>query len=155
MTLVISSVFTLWGFTESHSRVCCKVILYFKGPLSNTGPDTCILPEGFHGFPQCLQSNGRTVNNIRPRSLFSTFLLIRCYREHPSIRRWIILPVKTTNNLWCSLAMRLVSRRPIKYSSFFYSFVVLLIIMLFCTFRRVGLLSIYLFFESSLINTVF
>nr|YP_009744661.1 NADH dehydrogenase subunit 4 [Neotermes koshunensis]QIG86655.1 NADH dehydrogenase subunit 4 [Neotermes koshunensis]URX54092.1 NADH dehydrogenase subunit 4 [Neotermes sp. 3 AB-2022a] len=41
------------------------------------------------------------------------------------------------------------------YSGLFLFFVVLLIIMLFCTFGSVGLFSFYLFFESSLIPTVF
>nr|URX52684.1 NADH dehydrogenase subunit 4 [Neotermes cf. insularis/malandensis]URX52769.1 NADH dehydrogenase subunit 4 [Neotermes cf. insularis/malandensis]URX52782.1 NADH dehydrogenase subunit 4 [Neotermes cf. insularis/malandensis] len=41
------------------------------------------------------------------------------------------------------------------YSGVFLFFVVLLIIMLFCTFGSVGLFSFYLFFESSLIPTVF
>nr|URX54469.1 NADH dehydrogenase subunit 4 [Glyptotermes sp. 17 AB-2022a] len=41
------------------------------------------------------------------------------------------------------------------YSGLFLGFVGLLMIMLFCTFSSVGLFSFYLFFESSLIPTVF
>nr|URX54014.1 NADH dehydrogenase subunit 4 [Glyptotermes sp. 14 AB-2022a] len=41
------------------------------------------------------------------------------------------------------------------YSGLFLGFIVLLMIMLFCTFSSVGLFSFYLFFESSLIPTVF
>nr|URX52697.1 NADH dehydrogenase subunit 4 [Glyptotermes sp. 1 AB-2022a] len=45
--------------------------------------------------------------------------------------------------------------RYIFYPKLFLCFVVLLMVMLFCTFGSVGLFSFYLFFESSLIPTVF
>nr|URX53366.1 NADH dehydrogenase subunit 4 [Glyptotermes fuscus] len=41
------------------------------------------------------------------------------------------------------------------YSGLFMGFIVLLMIMLFCTFSSIGLFSFYLFFEGSLIPTVF
>nr|AIY62161.1 NADH dehydrogenase subunit 4 [Glyptotermes sp. B TB-2014] len=41
------------------------------------------------------------------------------------------------------------------YSGLFVSFIILLMVMLFCTFSSIGLFSFYLFFESSLIPTVF
>nr|URX52950.1 NADH dehydrogenase subunit 4 [Glyptotermes sp. 6 AB-2022a]URX52976.1 NADH dehydrogenase subunit 4 [Glyptotermes sp. 6 AB-2022a] len=41
------------------------------------------------------------------------------------------------------------------YPGLFLGFIILLMVMLFCTFSSVGLFSFYLFFESSLIPTVF
>jgi NADH-ubiquinone oxidoreductase chain 4 len=41
------------------------------------------------------------------------------------------------------------------FSGFFLFVVIILTIMLYCTFRRVGLLSFYIFFESRLIPTLF
>jgi len=41
------------------------------------------------------------------------------------------------------------------FSGFFLFVVIFLNIMLYCTFRRVGLLSFYIFFESRLIPTLF
>ena len=41
------------------------------------------------------------------------------------------------------------------FSGFFLFVVIVLAIMLYCTFRRVGLLSFYIFFESRLIPTLF
>jgi NADH:ubiquinone oxidoreductase subunit 4 (subunit M) len=45
--------------------------------------------------------------------------------------------------------------RSFYYPGLFLCFVVLLMIILFCTFSRINLFSFYLFFESSLIPTVF
>jgi NADH:ubiquinone oxidoreductase subunit 4 (subunit M) len=45
--------------------------------------------------------------------------------------------------------------RSVYYPGFFLFFVVLLAVMLFCTFSRINLFSFYLFFESRLIPTVF
>lgn len=60
--------------------------------------------------------------------------------------------------LWICVLM-IMAREPIfrssYYSGLFLFFVVLLVIFLFCTFGRVGLFSFYIFFESSLIPTVF
>jgi NADH-ubiquinone oxidoreductase chain 4 len=41
------------------------------------------------------------------------------------------------------------------YPGLFLGFIILLMVMLFCTFRSVGLFSFYLFFERRLIPTVF
>jgi len=41
------------------------------------------------------------------------------------------------------------------FSGFFLFVVIILTIMLYCTFRRLGLLSFYIFFESRLIPTLF
>jgi NADH-ubiquinone oxidoreductase chain 4 len=41
------------------------------------------------------------------------------------------------------------------YSGLFLSFIILLMVALFCTFVRISLFSFYLFFESRLIPTVF
>ena len=41
------------------------------------------------------------------------------------------------------------------FSGFFLFIVIVLIVMLYCTFRRIGLLSFYIFFESRLIPTLF
>jgi NADH-ubiquinone oxidoreductase chain 4 len=41
------------------------------------------------------------------------------------------------------------------FSGFFLFVVIVLTIMLYCTFRRIGLLSFYIFFESRLIRTLF
>jgi NADH-ubiquinone oxidoreductase chain 4 len=45
--------------------------------------------------------------------------------------------------------------RSVYYPGLFISFVVLLMIILFCTFSRINLFPFYLFFESNLIPTVF
>jgi hypothetical protein len=45
--------------------------------------------------------------------------------------------------------------RSVRYPNLFFIFVVLLIIILFCTFSRINLFSFYLFFESRLTPTVF
>jgi NADH:ubiquinone oxidoreductase subunit 4 (subunit M) len=45
--------------------------------------------------------------------------------------------------------------RSVYYPGLFLGFVVLLLIMLFCTFTRINLFSFYLIFESSLTPTVF
>jgi NADH-ubiquinone oxidoreductase chain 4 len=59
---------------------------------------------------------------------------------------------------WICVLM-IMAREPILrsgyYSGLFLFFVVLLVVFLFCTFGRVGLFSFYIFFESSLIPTVF
>jgi NADH:ubiquinone oxidoreductase subunit 4 (subunit M) len=41
------------------------------------------------------------------------------------------------------------------FSVFFLFIVIVFTIMLYCTFRRIGLLSFYIFFESGLIPTLF
>jgi NADH:ubiquinone oxidoreductase subunit 4 (subunit M) len=41
------------------------------------------------------------------------------------------------------------------FSGFCLFIVIVLTIMLYCTFRRIGLLSFYIFFESRLIPTLF
>nr|URX54482.1 NADH dehydrogenase subunit 4 [Neotermes sp. 8 AB-2022a] len=61
-------------------------------------------------------------------------------------------------SFWICVLMIMASEsvfRSSYYSGLFLFFVILLIIMLFCTFGSVGLFSFYLFFESSLIPTVF
>jgi NADH-ubiquinone oxidoreductase chain 4 len=45
--------------------------------------------------------------------------------------------------------------RSVFYPGLFLFFVVLLVIMLFCTFGRTNFFSFYLFFESSIVPTVF
>jgi NADH-ubiquinone oxidoreductase chain 4 len=45
--------------------------------------------------------------------------------------------------------------RSVYYPSLFLVFLVLLMVILFCTFSRINLFSFYLFFESRLIPTVF
>jgi NADH-ubiquinone oxidoreductase chain 4 len=53
----------------------------------------------------------------------------------------------------------ILAREPILRSSYypglFLCFIVLLVVALFCTFRRISLFSFYLFFESRIIPTVF
>nr|URX53832.1 NADH dehydrogenase subunit 4 [Glyptotermes sp. 13 AB-2022a] len=61
-------------------------------------------------------------------------------------------------SLWICVLMIMASElilRSSYYPGFFLFFVVLLVIMLFCTFSSINLFSFYLFFESSLIPTVF
>nr|URX54417.1 NADH dehydrogenase subunit 4 [Rugitermes aridus] len=61
-------------------------------------------------------------------------------------------------SFWICVLMILASEsvfRSFFYPDFFLFFVVLLMIMLFCTFSSINLFSFYLFFESSLIPTVF
>jgi NADH-ubiquinone oxidoreductase chain 4 len=61
-------------------------------------------------------------------------------------------------SLWICVLMVLARESIFRLSYFpgFFIFVVIILtIMLYCTFRRVGLLSFYIFFESSLIPTLF
>nr|UQJ75191.1 NADH dehydrogenase subunit 4 [Epicalotermes aethiopicus] len=61
-------------------------------------------------------------------------------------------------SFWICVLMILASESVLRFIYFpglFLSFVILLTIMLFCTFSSVNLFSFYLFFESSLIPTVF
>nr|URX52723.1 NADH dehydrogenase subunit 4 [Incisitermes nr. barretti] len=61
-------------------------------------------------------------------------------------------------SIWICVLMIMASEsilRSVYYSGLFMFFVVLLAILLFCTFSSVGLFSFYLFFESSIIPTVF
>nr|UQJ75113.1 NADH dehydrogenase subunit 4 [Neotermes sp.] len=61
-------------------------------------------------------------------------------------------------SFWICVLMVMASESVLRssyYSGLFLFFVVVLVIMLFCTFGSVGLFSFYLFFESSLIPTVF
>nr|AIY62135.1 NADH dehydrogenase subunit 4 [Neotermes sp. A TB-2014] len=61
-------------------------------------------------------------------------------------------------SLWICILMILASEGVLRsgyYSGLFLSLVILLIIMLICTFSSVNLFSFYIFFESSLIPTVF
>nr|QXI86599.1 NADH dehydrogenase subunit 4 [Astalotermes sp. D JRA-2021a] len=61
-------------------------------------------------------------------------------------------------SLWICVLMILASESVFRsgYFSGFFSFVVVfLLIMLYCTFSSVGLLSFYVFFESSLVPTLF
>nr|URX54508.1 NADH dehydrogenase subunit 4 [Glyptotermes sp. 19 AB-2022a] len=61
-------------------------------------------------------------------------------------------------SFWICVLMIMASEsvlRSVYYPGLFLSFVVLLMIMLFCTFSSINLFSFYLFFESSLIPTVF
>nr|URX54456.1 NADH dehydrogenase subunit 4 [Procryptotermes speiseri] len=61
-------------------------------------------------------------------------------------------------SFWICVLMILASEsilRSFYYPGLFLSFVVLLVIFLFCTFGSISLFSFYLFFESSLIPTVF
>lgn len=59
---------------------------------------------------------------------------------------------------WICVLM-ILAREPILRSSYypglFLCFIVLLVVALFCTFRRISLFSFYLFFESRIIPTVF
>nr|AVN67933.1 NADH dehydrogenase subunit 4 [Parcoblatta fulvescens] len=61
-------------------------------------------------------------------------------------------------SLWICILMILASESIFRYkffSSFFLMIVLLLLIMLYCTFSSMNLFSFYLFFESSLIPTLF
>nr|QXT44318.1 NADH dehydrogenase subunit 4 [Astalotermes sp. A JRA-2021a] len=61
-------------------------------------------------------------------------------------------------SLWICVLMVLASEsifRSSYFSGFFVFVVIFLMIMLYCTFSSVGLLSFYVFFESSLIPTLF
>nr|URX53223.1 NADH dehydrogenase subunit 4 [Rugitermes laticollis] len=61
-------------------------------------------------------------------------------------------------SFWICVLMVLASEsvfRSFFYPGFFLFFIVLLMVMLFCTFSSINLFSFYLFFESSLIPTVF
>nr|URX53637.1 NADH dehydrogenase subunit 4 [Bifiditermes sp. 2 AB-2022a] len=61
-------------------------------------------------------------------------------------------------SLWICVLMILASEAVLRYVYFpelFLMFVVLLVVMLFCTFSSISVFSFYLFFESSLIPTVF
>nr|UQJ75243.1 NADH dehydrogenase subunit 4 [Glyptotermes sp.] len=61
-------------------------------------------------------------------------------------------------SFWICVLMIMASEsvfRSVYYPGLFMSFVVLLMIMLFCTFSSINLFSFYLFFESSIIPTVF
>nr|UQJ75230.1 NADH dehydrogenase subunit 4 [Tauritermes triceromegas]URX54053.1 NADH dehydrogenase subunit 4 [Tauritermes triceromegas] len=61
-------------------------------------------------------------------------------------------------SFWICVLMIMASESILRssyYSSIFLVFVVLLVVMLFCTFSSINLFSFYLFFESSLIPTVF
>nr|URX53624.1 NADH dehydrogenase subunit 4 [Postelectrotermes sp. 1 AB-2022a]URX53676.1 NADH dehydrogenase subunit 4 [Postelectrotermes sp. 1 AB-2022a]URX53741.1 NADH dehydrogenase subunit 4 [Postelectrotermes sp. 1 AB-2022a] len=61
-------------------------------------------------------------------------------------------------SFWVCVLMIMASEsvlRSFYYTSLFLFFVVVLVIMLFCTFGSINLFSFYLFFESSLIPTVF
>nr|URX53028.1 NADH dehydrogenase subunit 4 [Glyptotermes sp. 9 AB-2022a]URX53041.1 NADH dehydrogenase subunit 4 [Glyptotermes sp. 9 AB-2022a] len=61
-------------------------------------------------------------------------------------------------SFWICVLMIMASEsvlRSVYYPGLFLSFVVLLMVMLFCTFSSINLFSFYLFFESSLIPTVF
>nr|URX53715.1 NADH dehydrogenase subunit 4 [Kalotermitidae sp. 2 AB-2022a] len=61
-------------------------------------------------------------------------------------------------SFWVCVLMIMASEsvfRSFYYTSLFLFFVVILVIMLFCTFGSINLFSFYLFFESSLIPTVF
>nr|URX53184.1 NADH dehydrogenase subunit 4 [Neotermes phragmosus] len=61
-------------------------------------------------------------------------------------------------SFWICVLMIMASEsvfRSVYYPGLFLFFVVFLVIMLFCTFGSVGFFSFYLFFESSLIPTIF
>nr|URH16497.1 NADH dehydrogenase subunit 4 [Neotermes castaneus] len=61
-------------------------------------------------------------------------------------------------SFWICVLMIMASEsifRSVYYPGFFLFFVVFLAVMLFCTFSSINLFSFYLFFESSLIPTVF
>nr|UQJ75217.1 NADH dehydrogenase subunit 4 [Allotermes cf. paradoxus]URX53923.1 NADH dehydrogenase subunit 4 [Allotermes sp.] len=61
-------------------------------------------------------------------------------------------------SLWICVLMIMASEsvlRSVYYPGLFLSFIVFLVIMLLCTFSSINLFSFYLFFESSLIPTVF
>nr|URX54144.1 NADH dehydrogenase subunit 4 [Glyptotermes sp. 15 AB-2022a]URX54157.1 NADH dehydrogenase subunit 4 [Glyptotermes sp. 15 AB-2022a]URX54196.1 NADH dehydrogenase subunit 4 [Glyptotermes sp. 15 AB-2022a] len=61
-------------------------------------------------------------------------------------------------SFWICVLMIMASESVLRsdyYSGLFVSFIILLMVMLFCTFSSIGLFSFYLFFESSLIPTVF
>nr|YP_006503943.1 NADH dehydrogenase subunit 4 [Neotermes insularis]AFM92443.1 NADH dehydrogenase subunit 4 [Neotermes insularis] len=61
-------------------------------------------------------------------------------------------------SLWICVLMIMASEsvlRSVYHPSLFMSFVVLLVVMLVCTFSSINLFSFYIFFESSLIPTVF
>nr|URX54339.1 NADH dehydrogenase subunit 4 [Cryptotermes sp. 7 AB-2022a] len=61
-------------------------------------------------------------------------------------------------SFWICVLMIMASEPILRsgyYSGLFLFFVVLLVVFLFCTFGSVGLFSFYIFFESSLIPTVF
>nr|URX53806.1 NADH dehydrogenase subunit 4 [Bifiditermes nr. madagascariensis] len=61
-------------------------------------------------------------------------------------------------SLWICVLMILASETVLRYAYFpelFLMFVVLLVVMLFCTFSSISVFSFYLFFESSLIPTIF
>nr|URX53171.1 NADH dehydrogenase subunit 4 [Incisitermes rhyzophorae] len=61
-------------------------------------------------------------------------------------------------SFWICVLMITASESVLRFTYFpglFLSFVVLLVVMLFCTFSSLGLFSFYIFFESSLVPTVF
>nr|AVN67345.1 NADH dehydrogenase subunit 4 [Byrsotria fumigata] len=61
-------------------------------------------------------------------------------------------------SIWISILMVMASESILRmnyFSGFFLFMVILLLIMLFCTFSSLSLFSFYLFFESSLIPTLF
>jgi NADH-ubiquinone oxidoreductase chain 4 len=61
-------------------------------------------------------------------------------------------------SLWICVLMVLARESIFRlsyFSGFFIFVVIILTIILYCTFRRIGLLSFYIFFESSLIPTLF
>nr|AVN67355.1 NADH dehydrogenase subunit 4 [Byrsotria rothi] len=61
-------------------------------------------------------------------------------------------------SIWISILMIMASESVFRtnyFSGFFLFMIVLLLIMLFCTFSSLSLFSFYLFFESSLIPTLF
>nr|URX54495.1 NADH dehydrogenase subunit 4 [Glyptotermes sp. 18 AB-2022a] len=61
-------------------------------------------------------------------------------------------------SFWICVLMIMASEsifRSLYYPGLFVGFIILLMIMLFCTFSSIGLFSFYLFFESSIIPTVF
>nr|QXT44006.1 NADH dehydrogenase subunit 4 [Astratotermes hilarus]QXT44019.1 NADH dehydrogenase subunit 4 [Astratotermes hilarus] len=61
-------------------------------------------------------------------------------------------------SLWICVLMILASESVFRsgyFSAFFVAVIIFLMIMLYCTFSSVGLLSFYLFFESSLVPTLF
>nr|URX53689.1 NADH dehydrogenase subunit 4 [Bifiditermes nr. madagascariensis] len=61
-------------------------------------------------------------------------------------------------SIWICVLMILASESVLRYVYFpelFLSFVILLVVALFCTFGSINLFSFYLFFESSLIPTIF
>nr|YP_009350489.1 NADH dehydrogenase subunit 4 [Orientotermes emersoni]AQP27187.1 NADH dehydrogenase subunit 4 [Orientotermes emersoni] len=61
-------------------------------------------------------------------------------------------------SLWICVLMILASESTFRlsyFSGFFLFIVIMLLVMLYCTFSSIGLISFYVFFESSLIPTLF